>query len=214
MNTSRMTAWWTSHISRPHQTITLDQTLSPVGSADPATLLPTSDSAVYPDLAPQIQFPLITRMLLYGDGSTTVLLQQIAGTRIVAEVLPVRTVVDHGHRLHREVFPGVAPTTLRLRHTRLRNEEGGVISENIITYRDSDERALIPPNGIPFGIHIRRLGAFERRRIFDTGITRTSFGLLPEAAAARAYEIAFSTKQRVLVHEVFNPAVIPTRSEQ
>ncbi|MGK8557466.1 hypothetical protein [Nocardia gipuzkoensis] len=170
------------------------------------------DSAVYPDLAPQISLPLVTRMLLYGDGSTTVLLQQIAGSIIVADVLPSRTVDALELRVFREVFRDPAISTLRVRHTRLQDAAGKVISENLITYQEADESTLIPPHGVPFGIHIRLIGAFERRRIFVTGVTRRPFGIFPAGAAARVYEIAFSTHQHVVVHEVFNPAVVGTRT--
>jgi hypothetical protein len=184
----------------------------PGRTAEVAAFPPAGASTVYPELAPQIHLPLVTRMLLYGDGSTTLLLQQIAGTNIVADVLPTRTIEAGELRIFREIFHDSAIGTLRVRHTRLRDAAGNVISENLITYREVDEPTLIPPDGVPFGIHIRRLGAFERRRIFVTGVTCHPFGLFPAAAAARVYEIEFSTHQSVLVHEVFNPALVGTRN--
>lgn len=186
-------------------------TSSPGRTAE-AAAFPPAASTVYPELAPQIHLPLVTRMLLYGDGATTLLLQQIAGSNIVADVLPSRTIEAGELRIFREVFRDPAIGTLRVRHTRLQDSEGNVISENLITYREADEPTLIPPDGVPFGIHIRRLGVFERRRIFVTGVTCHPFGLFPAAAAARVYEIEFSTHQSVLVHEVFNPALVDTRN--
>ncbi|MFG3615482.1 hypothetical protein [Nocardia sp. NPDC047654] len=203
---TRTAAWLGSHFS-PFSTASV------LGHrAGTAAFPPTAESGVYPELAPQIHLPLVTRMLLYGDGSTTLLLQQIAGSNIVADVLPSRTIETRDLGIFQDVFRDSVGGPLRVRHTRLRDAAGNIISENLITYRGADEATLIPPDGIPFGIHLRRLGAFERRRIFLTGVTCGPFGLFPAAAAARVYEIMFSTQQSVLVHEVFNPAVVGTRS--
>lgn len=163
---------------------------------------------VYPEFMPYLDFPLITRMLLYGDGSTTVSLQQITGSRIVADVLPSFAAGANVHPRFSDVFASTDPHDLCIRHTILRDESGSVVSENLITYRAADEDTLIPPAGAPFGMHTRRLGLYERRRLFDSGVTRDSFGLLPRASVGRCYEIAFSSLQRVLVHEVFNPDLL------
>ncbi|WP_280237976.1 hypothetical protein [Nocardia abscessus] len=170
------------------------------------TPLRTSGPA-YPEFTPHQDFSLVTRMLVFGDGSTTALLQQIAGSTLVADVLP-SCAIDAGiHPLLGEVFTSTAGQ-LRLRHTRLRDGTGAVVSENLITYRAADADTLIPPAGVPFGTHVRRLGLYERRRLFDSGLSRQSFGLLPPASVGRCYEIAFSSLQRVLVHEVFNPDLL------
>ncbi|MGW4326441.1 hypothetical protein ACWEKR_11185 [Nocardia sp. NPDC004573] len=202
---TRTAAWLGNHFA-PFITTSLP------GRTAGSTTFPAAASAVYPQLTPEIHLPLTTRMLLYGDGSTTLLLQQIAGSTIAADVLPSRTIDADELRFSCSVFDDPAISTLRVRHTRLRDVAGNVLSENLITYREADESTLIPPDGVPFGIHIRRLGAFERRRIFATGVTCHPFGLFPAAAAARVYEIVFSTQQSVLVHEVFNPAVVGTRT--
>lgn len=170
-----------------------------------------SGTSVYPEFTSYLDFPLITRMLLYGDGSTTVALQQIAGSRLVADVMPTLAAETNAHYRFSDVFASTDPHDLRIRHTRLRDESGSVVSENLITYRTADEDTLIPPVGSPFGMHTRRLGLYERRRLFDSGLTRDSFGLLPRASAGRCYEIAFSSMQRVLVHEVFNPDLLAPR---
>jgi hypothetical protein len=166
-----------------------------------------ADDPAYPEFAPHRDFSLVTRMLVYGDGSTTALLQQIAGSALMADVLPSCAVDACIHPLLDEVFTS-ATGHLRLRHTRLRDETGAVVSENLITYDTADADVLMPPAGVPFGTHVRRLGLYERRRLFDSGVTRRSFGLLPAASVGRCYEIAFSSLQRVLVHEVFNPDLL------
>ncbi|BCK56100.1 hypothetical protein NWFMUON74_38720 [Nocardia wallacei] len=100
-----------------------------------------------------------------------------------------------------------------VRRSKLRDHTGAIVSENLITYRQCDQGSLIPAEGVPFGLHTRRMGLYERRRIFRAGITRDAFGALPAGSAGRVYEIVFSTEQRVLVHEVFAPSLLPMRAD-
>ncbi|MGW4094958.1 hypothetical protein [Nocardia sp. NPDC004750] len=168
-------------------------------------------SSIYPEIRTRSNLPMVARMLLHGDGSTTLLLRQITGSKIFADVLPSRIVDAREAKIFRGVLQGSEESALKVRHTRLRAAAGEIVSENFITYRERDESLLIPPPGMPFGIHTRQLGIFERRRILLIGVTCKPFGYFPAAAPARIYEIEFSNHSTVLVHEVFNPAVIRTR---
>lgn len=160
----------------------------------------------YPEFAPRAGLSTATRMMLDNDGSTTLLLQSLVGTALNAEVLtePLTGTVPPPAHLT-TVFGDISFEDLGLRRSRLRDETGAVVSENVITYVDRDRGSLIPEGTTPFGLHTRQLGLFERRRILGTGVTTAGFGLLPAGSPGRVYEIEFSNQARVLIHEVFNP---------
>ena len=165
----------------------------------------------YPQFASPSAVPSATRMLLDNDGSTTVLLQSLVGSALSAEVLPgidAGSIPPSAHLA--TVFGTGNQAELGIRRSRLRDDAGTVVSENVITFHGRDRDSLIPGGRTPFGLHTRRLGLFERRRIFGAGITTGSFGLLPAGSPGRVYEIEFSNRARVLVHEVFNPRFVAT----
>lgn len=165
----------------------------------------------YPDFAPPSAMPAATRMMLHNEGSTTVLLQSLVGSALSAQVLPETDpapLAPSGHLT--EVFGAGPHDGLGIRHSRLRDSAGTLVSENLITFRRTDRDRLIPRDDTPFGLHTRRLGLFERRRIFTVGTTTERFGLLPAGSPGRVYEIEFSDRARVLVHEVFNPRFVTT----
>lgn len=163
----------------------------------------------YPQFTSTPQIPTTARMLLENDGSTTVLLQCLVGSALSAEVLPTTETDSAALPAHAAtVFGAPEPDGLGIRRTRLRDEAGAVVSENVITFRARDRDLLIPRDRTPFGLHTRNLGLFERRRIFGVGAVTGSFGLLPAGSPGRVYEIEFSNRARVLVHEVFNPRFV------
>ncbi|MFI9504208.1 hypothetical protein [Nocardia sp. NPDC052566] len=163
----------------------------------------------YPILLSRTDLPLLTRLALTSDGSTTLLLRALAGTDVWAETVPVPRSSDLHHRTTdiRAVFG--REDRIAVRRSRLRDSRGTMLSENVITFRDTDRDTLIPADNTPFGLHTRRLGMFDRRRIFRIGVTHDVFGALPAFSAGRVYEITFSTGQQVLVHEVFAPDILP-----
>ncbi|MGW7410354.1 3-deoxy-7-phosphoheptulonate synthase [Streptomyces sp. NPDC054833] len=155
--------------------------------------------------------PSPTRMMLHNEGSTTVLLQSLVGSALSAQVLPdmdIGSLPPSGHLA--KVFDAVPHSDLGIRHSRLRDSAGAVVSENLITFRRRDRDHVIPSGDTPFGLHTRQLGLFERRRIFAVGVTTDRFGMLPAGSPGRVYEIAFSNRVTVLVHEVFNPRFLAT----
>lgn len=164
----------------------------------------------YPELTPYADLPLLTRLILGADGSTTLLLQTLVASKLSAESVPedAASTQSEGCAERSEVFDH--QENLAVRRSRLRDREGMIVSENLITYRSADSDVLIPRDATPFGVHTRRLGLFERRRIFQSGVTKSAFGAMPAGSAGRAYEILFSAGLRVLVHEIFNPSVLPT----
>lgn len=159
----------------------------------------------YPEFTVPSALPRAARMLLDNDGSTTLLLQSLVGSALCAEVL-AQTRGDAPHPSDHVVRTfGADPRTLvGVRRSRLRDRTGRAVSENVITFHDRDGAALIPTGTTPFGLHVRDLGLFERRRILEAGVTTDRFGLLPAGSPGRVYEIEFSNEARVLVHEVFN----------
>lgn len=169
--------------------------------------------AFYPEFTITPDMPPSTRMLLDNDGSTTVLLRSLVGSAPSVEVLPearAETLFPDGRAVDGRVADvfGTDGHDLGIRRSRLRDARGAVISENIITFRLRDGDSLIPGDTTPFGLHTRNLGLFERRRILVAGITLGSFGLLPAGSPGRVYEIEFSSRTRVLVHEIFNPRFV------
>ncbi|WP_242439002.1 3-deoxy-7-phosphoheptulonate synthase [Streptomyces sp. CB00455] len=170
--------------------------------------------SAYPEFAEPPALPSATRMMLRNEGSTTVLLQSLMDSPLSAEVLPgpdPAALRASGHLT--DVFGAGPHPQLRIRRSRLRDRAGSVVSENLITFRQTDAAHVIPRDDTPFGLHTRSLGLYERRRILATGLTVEPFGLLPAGAPGRAYEIAFSNHATVLVHEVFNPRFVTTTTE-
>ncbi|MEU0795294.1 3-deoxy-7-phosphoheptulonate synthase [Amycolatopsis sp. NPDC005961] len=165
----------------------------------------------YPEFASPAAVPPATRMLLNNDGSTTVLLQSLLGSSLAAEVLPEVAVasVKPSAQLA-AVFGRESADELGVRRSRLRDEAGAVVSENAITFLDRDRGHLMPSGKTPFGLHTRCLGLYERRRLLVAGVTTGRFGLLPAGSPGRVYEIEFSNRAKVLVHEVFNPRFVAT----
>ena len=156
--------------------------------------------------------PVTTRMVLEGNGSTTLMLNILADSQLFSEVVICAPLVNMAMQCKSvaAVFPRNEWHGLVIRRTRLRDVTGGIVSENILIYRESDESALFPVGNIPFGLHTRELGLFERRQLLEYGLTGIDFGSIPRSAAGRAYGIAFSNGKLVLVHEVFNPVIVPT----
>lgn len=165
----------------------------------------------YPEFDTFPNLPEATRMILESDGSTTVLLQILAASRLHVELVPGEELdSETAASTHlSQVFHPYEYAHLALRHSRLRDQTGHIVSENLIVYRDTDRSTIIPSDDTPFGLHIRRLGLFERRHIFGYGITREQFGLIPPSAPGRVYELDLSSGERVLIYEAFNPTVVP-----
>lgn len=167
----------------------------------------------YPEFTAPPAMPSSTRMMLHNEGSTTVLLQSLVGSALSAEVLPEIDIGSIPPSVHLARVFGTGPhADLGIRRSRLRDATGAVVSENIITFCGNDRDYVIPSGKTPFGLHTRRLGLFERRRIFGAGVTTDPFGLLPAGSPGRVYEIEFSNRVRVLVHEVFNPRFVATNA--
>ncbi len=164
----------------------------------------------YPELVGSVDLPLVTRMMLDGDGSTTLMLQTLIGSTLHAETLPSETdrVSDRTSVYVPLVFRDDEYPDLAIRRSRLFDEFDHLISENIIVYRRFDRETLMPPGNTPFGVHTRDSGMYERRRLLAYGVTCEDFGILPRGAPGRAYEIEFSSGEKVLVNEVFNPEFI------
>ncbi len=166
----------------------------------------------YPKLVGSAELPILTRMMLEGDGSTTLMLQTLIGSKLHAETLPSEAdrVSDRVSAYLSLVFRVDEYPALAVRRSRLFDRFDHPVSENIIVYRRSDRETLIPRDNTPFGVHTRDSGMYERRRVLACGVTGKQFGILPEGAPGRAYEIEFSSGQKVLVNEAFNPGLIPS----
>ncbi|WP_216899719.1 hypothetical protein [Nocardia alni] len=164
----------------------------------------------YPELVRSVDLSVMTRVMLEGDGSTTLMLQTLIGSKLRAETLPSEAdcVSDRVSVYLSAVFRGDEYPDLAIRRSRLFDGFDNLVSENIIVYRRSDRDVLIPRDDTPFGVHTRDSGMYERRRMLAHGVTGKRFGMLPEGAPGRAYEIEFSSGEKVLVNEVFNPGVI------
>ena len=158
--------------------------------------------------------PIITRMLLHADGSTTRLLEALVGQRLSVEVLDQRTVASA------TLSPAVR-TALRcadddpmiVRRSRL-SAAGAPVSMNsvVITGSDAELTALLAQQRIPIGRSLAAAGRHLGRTVLATGR-----GAWPDDEHGEAVPCAY--KESVLVdhtaaavaylHERFNPAFAP-----
>ncbi|NUS44642.1 MAG: hypothetical protein HOQ24_13265 [Mycobacteriaceae bacterium] len=164
----------------------------------------------YPYIREPRALPLPTTLLLHNDGSTTKLLQTLVGGPIRVSERRHRIVATDQLPRDLRTFEFLADTTdVVVRRTSLSGPGGVVVSDNLITCRVVDAR-LFPPGDLPFGLHTRSLGLYERRRLHRAGVVRSDrFSGTPQLAACRCYSIDFSDGHTVLVHETFNPAAVP-----
>jgi chorismate-pyruvate lyase len=165
-----------------------------------------------PATAPQtLDHPDITRMLLYSDGSTTVLLEALVRRRLVA-VVDRQGLVDPAgvpDSVYDKLCPDGARVPLVQRNTRLVTADQDVLSTNRVFLLAADSADLLPSKDVPLGRFLasQRLSAWRDHVSFTVrqwphGPGRPSVG--------KDYVIHCRSGARIYVSEQFNPDFIPT----
>jgi chorismate-pyruvate lyase len=155
----------------------------------------------------------ITRILLSSEGLTTTLLESLAG-----EPLGLRCLAQL-HVRAGDAGPGVpallgvpAGASVLVRHSTTHRSCGETLSVNHVVARvDLATRlgpavvtALASPDR-PLGPALAAMGTGHRRTLLDAG--RRSWG--PRPACFKTYLVWHGDQPLVLIHELFNPAVVP-----
>jgi hypothetical protein len=152
-------------------------------------------------------------MLLASDGSTTLLLQALTGSRLSLEVphqsesaaaeLPAEVRTAIGAAPHDKVV---------VRHSELRTEAGDVVSRNLVVApqgRPGAAHRLLDDRSTPLGFGLIALGLSQSRRLVASGLDRWE----PDAAGApcsfKSYVLAEGGVPSMYIHERFNPVFVP-----
>ncbi|MFJ2818655.1 hypothetical protein [Streptomyces sp. NPDC087294] len=159
---------------------------------------------------PSSDVPLIagaTRMLLAGDGSTTLLLEALLDTRLTVHVerqeqVPVRKLSAAAVT----ALDLAADGTAVLRTSALHTPAGVEVSRNTVVF-------TAPPAGwsgsaddqAPLGRRLREGRTRQHREILSSGTARWQEGGRVRPCAYKEYVITCDDGQRLYVHERFSP---------
>ncbi|WP_066904785.1 hypothetical protein [Millisia brevis] len=158
----------------------------------------------------------MTRVLLGGDGSTTLALEALLGVRLEVRVLH-QDVMDSARlpepmgRLLRSDED--ATGTVLMRWSQLMDTRGRVVSANYVAVGGptTPTAEATDPAGIgrldrPIGHSIRAAGTSQRRDIVTTGTDRWRDG---RRCATRSYLMDIAGSRRCFIRESFNPHLVP-----
>lgn len=162
----------------------------------------------------------LTRMLLAGNGSTTLLLQALTGGSISASVRSVRA-RPIGHLPDRspallQLAPGA---TAFVRRSLLLDQHGRPVSRNevIIPADNPIGRCLAEDLTRPIGLNLIANFTYHVRELLVTGLApwdAAPFGARREASS-KAYLIHASGRPLMLIWEIYNPEVVsPTTTQR
>ncbi|WP_055689546.1 hypothetical protein [Streptomyces prasinus] len=157
-----------------------------------------------------------TRMLLAGDGLTTVLLEAAARA-------PLHVRITHVARLSAHALDDPAPRTALeleagrpclLRRTRLVTPAGVPVSANVVVAaagRDADVDAVMPAPH-PLGYALAGRGRRLERRLLHVG--RAAWPEAPDRiCASKTYVMCHAGEPLVFVREMFSPAYFPAGTD-
>ncbi|QEV06777.1 hypothetical protein [Streptomyces prasinus] len=157
-----------------------------------------------------------TRMLLAGDGLTTVLLEAAARA-------PLHVRITHVARLSAHALDDLAPRTALeldagrpclLRRTRLVTPAGVPVSANVVVAaagRDADVDAVMPAPH-PLGYALADRGRRLERRLLHVG--RAAWPEAPDQiCASKTYVMCHAGEPLVFVREMFSPAYFPAGTD-
>lgn len=157
-----------------------------------------------------------TRMLLAGDGLTTVLLEAAARA-------PLHVRITHTARLSAHALDDPGPRTALgleagqpclLRRTRLVTPAGVPVSANVVVAaadRDADVDAVMPAPQ-PLGYALAGRGRRLERRLLHVG--RVAWPEAPDrTCASKTYLMCHAGGPLVFVREMFNPAYFPAGTD-
>ncbi|MET8112901.1 hypothetical protein [Streptomyces prasinus] len=157
-----------------------------------------------------------TRMLLAGDGLTTVLLEAAARA-------PLHVRITHVARLSAHALDDPAPRAALeleagrpclLRRTRLVTPAGVPVSANVVVAaagRDTDVDAVMPAPH-PLGYALAGRGRRLERRLLHVG--RAAWPEAPDRiCASKTYVMCHAGEPLVFVREMFSPAYFPAGTD-
>lgn len=151
----------------------------------------------------------MTRVLLGGDGSTTLALEALLGVRLEVRVLhqDVMDSVLLPEAVSRLLCRGDDTETALTRWSQLMDTRGRVVSANYVVVGGSaDDTAGIGRLDRPIGHSIRAAGTSQRRDIVTTGTDRWRDG---RRCASRSYLMDIAGGRRCYIRESFNPHLVP-----
>ncbi|QBJ98193.1 hypothetical protein ERC79_21295 [Rhodococcus sp. ABRD24] len=152
--------------------------------------------------------PPQTRMLLYADSSTTVLLEALVVDRLKVQV-------EQQILVRADDFPdigcgllGAAPSAMVVdRKSRILTADHDVISVNRVIIAGPDRDSLVPADGELLGPHLRNIGLVMQRK--PLAAARDIWPVDGMECGSKTYVIDCRPAGRVYVHERFNPQFIP-----
>ncbi|MFJ9693250.1 hypothetical protein [Kitasatospora sp. NPDC101183] len=153
-----------------------------------------------------------TRMLLAGDGSTTLLLQALTGHDLSIRVdAQGDTPADRLPVGIRSAL-GLADTAVVLeRRSCLVTPEQEVVSINRVVFDDTARSRMGEPDPVtPIGLQLRGRQVHQHREQLSTGVMRWRDSLTERwvDSAFKEYVIHYAAGGRAYVHEQFNPHMV------
>ncbi|MEO3868888.1 chorismate pyruvate-lyase family protein [Nonomuraea sp. B12E4] len=152
----------------------------------------------------------LTRMLLAGDGSTTLLLQALTGGPISARLQDLADRrADRVPADVRTLLQLADGATVAVRRSVLLNHHGMPVSRNkvIVSLGVPLMRRIAADPARPLGLALIAHDIEHGRRQCSSGLARWSAH--QRDAASKAYLIHAATTPLMLVWETFNPDIVP-----
>lgn len=154
--------------------------------------------------------PPQTRMLLYADGSTTVLLEALVAAQLEVQVEQQRLVrADDIPNIGCDLL-GAAPSAMVVdRKSRILTADHDVISVNRVIIAGPDRDALVPPDRELLGPHLRKIGLVVHRKPLAAARDTWPMAAAETACGSKTYVMDCGFAGQVYVHERFNPEFVP-----
>ncbi|MBH0780852.1 hypothetical protein [Nocardia bovistercoris] len=154
--------------------------------------------------------PPQTRMLLHADGSTTALLEALVAAPLSVQVEQQRVIrADDVSDVVRDLLGAARSAMVVERRSRILAVERDVVSVNRVIFAGPDREALVPPEDVLLGPHLRDIGlAVRRTRLAASREFWPAHG--PRVrCGSKTYVMECGFAGRVYVHERFNPEFVP-----
>jgi chorismate-pyruvate lyase len=174
--------------------------------------VPGRSAALLPaDLA---RLPAPTRMLLGSEGSTTVLLESLAGVVVSVHVQANRpmTGAELPPRIRGALGVGAADEVV-LRNSELRTAAGETVSVNQVAFRaDGAPWLAVSVGRTPLGHQLQDRGSLQRRDSLSRGLSTWPADGRP--CAFKEYLIHCADGAMIYVHETFSPHLVPLSAKE
>lgn len=156
------------------------------------------------------EMPSSTRMLLAGDGSTTVLLEALVGTRLRVRVASQQLVpFTRIPKSIREALAADGVSCFVERRSELHSSKNVVVSRNRVISVHSGFEAHFPAHDTkPIGHRLREERLPQAREMLASGVTLASAEFDSRSCAFKEYVINSPSRSPLYVAETFNPDVV------